>query len=530
MKSKINRNLDLIKLFALFMVVIYHLFVILQFKFHGILSFLNPLISFGGEFTTLFFIISGYGIYYSIENQILKDKKFDFSKFINRRFKKLLPLYIFSIVIACLFTRHAANFKTVDLFTHLLFIHNLFPDTHGSINGVLWTMAVFFQFYYIAYFMYLCVKKHPKITYVLSVIFSIAFKVVLYHLILPKSEFSSSVYYFIYGKQLFGVLDSFVIGMILARLCKNKKNIPTLWFGLSVVATCLLIYYARRGIYLDNMFSYVFNSVFSLALAVNVYLFMNIKINYDSSINKFLLFISKHEYSIYLWHYLIFENLLDSCGFIIYSRTSVKMLLLILISVSYSIVISIIFSKFFDDYDFSRISAFFKKYKKKIFIIIFVLLTIFSVFKISYMLKSIAVDYNKVITNNIERHDQLQNVVKIIKNKIPKEKYTYVLVDQPGYDGFMNFFRIRYYLSPNENYVDYNNTVPIFYNSKEKEMVEFIKKNKFDYIIFHEYKFIESKIINKNRKHLYIYSINKNKSKCDSLEELLVPVNGGVFK
>ena len=258
MKNKVNKNLDLIKLFALFMVVIYHLFVILKFNFHGALSILNPLISFGGEFTTLFFIVSGYGIYYSIENQIVRDKHFDFSKFINRRFKKLLPLYIFSIVVACLFTKHAANFKFSDIVTHLLFIHNLFPDTHGSINGVLWTMAVFFQFYFIAYFIYLGVKKYPKITYLLSVVVSILLKIILYHFILPKSVYNSSVYYFIYGKQLFCVLDSFVIGMLLAGLCKNKKNLSPLWFCISALGTVLLIYYAKRGIYFDNIFSYIF--------------------------------------------------------------------------------------------------------------------------------------------------------------------------------------------------------------------------------------------------------------------------------
>ena len=66
--------------------------------------------------------------------------------------------------------------------------------------------------------------------------------------------------------------------MLLADLCKNKKNLSPLWFCISALGTILLIYYAKRGIYVDNIFSYMFNSIFSLALSINIYLFMNIKI------------------------------------------------------------------------------------------------------------------------------------------------------------------------------------------------------------------------------------------------------------
>ena len=172
---KKNINVEIIRAIALLSVLIYHI----QCLFNGqIVSnrYITSIINFGGEIgVTLFFIISGYGIFKSIDYK-KNNNDFEYKTYIKKRFLKIAPAYYFCIFICLTLTGSAIYLSKsgiFDIFTHLTFTHNFFVKTHGSINGVLWTMGTFMQFYLIAPFLYDYIKNKTYLKIFSIVIFTI---------------------------------------------------------------------------------------------------------------------------------------------------------------------------------------------------------------------------------------------------------------------------------------------------------------------------------------------------------------------
>src|SRR5438270_10662086 len=98
----------------------------------------------------LFFFISGFVIVYPFVKALVNnDVPPSWGLFAYRRAMKIVPSYILSIVlvIAVGYAQFANTGEAFeDIVTHLLFIHTWFNSTAGSINGVLWTLAVEVEF------------------------------------------------------------------------------------------------------------------------------------------------------------------------------------------------------------------------------------------------------------------------------------------------------------------------------------------------------------------------------------------------
>ncbi|HEY0257250.1 MAG TPA: acyltransferase, partial [Candidatus Methylacidiphilales bacterium] len=109
-----------------------------------------PLVPFtwGMYGVALFFVISGYCIHLSY---LRAPSKFEWKGFFWRRFLRLYPAYLVSLVVCVMlqrFRHHAGDWSIWQIPTHLLFIHNLFNrDLFYGINGVYWSLGVEFQFY-----------------------------------------------------------------------------------------------------------------------------------------------------------------------------------------------------------------------------------------------------------------------------------------------------------------------------------------------------------------------------------------------
>lgn len=84
-----------------------------------------------------------------------------------RRFVKIVPSYVLSIAgafaIGYAATQSSGN-VVADFSTHLLFIHTWFNATYGTINGVLWTLAVEIQFYLCFPLIWQAFKRRPWLT------------------------------------------------------------------------------------------------------------------------------------------------------------------------------------------------------------------------------------------------------------------------------------------------------------------------------------------------------------------------------
>lgn len=312
--TKRNLHIDIIRAIALLWVVIYHIWVL-----SGATTLSNPVlfnfIKLGGEIgVTLFFILSGYGIYFSLRRSD-ETSKISFFSFMKKRLIRLCPEYYLSIIFIILFTPGATYISfngSKDILTHLLFIHNIRSHFTGSINGVLWTMAVIFQFYIIAIPMYYILKKTKFVFPFIWIAITILSKYTLFHILGRSGDFWAS-------RQLLpSVIDNFALGMFLAYfmnlkiVAKLKNNILSL---IGVIVGFVILFFVcdfglKHGIHVANLSGYLWHTEIAICCILIIFFYSNRENTPHLIIEKCLLWISKYEYGIYIVHLIIIQNLL----------------------------------------------------------------------------------------------------------------------------------------------------------------------------------------------------------------------------
>lgn len=316
------KSVDIVRAVAILMILFYHAYVLTGNPYGGL--FLNRYLILGGEIgVTLFFLISGFGISLSLASD---DRKgvLTYKSFLFRRVSRILPQYYVCCAVLLLFSNQAALLSrdgVKHIVTHALLIHNLWPSTNGSINGALWTMGTVFQFYLIVPLLYRIMKRRPVLVLLGALGVSVLSKYLIYHFgLAPKEE--ASVIYFIYGRQLLSALDNFVSGMFLAQLLTGmrQRNVRESWWYIvpcgvgaaTLIGWCQPI--SHTGLYGDFLLAYVWHSGLALILMFTVFCFAMLPLRYESRLAKGLLFVSKNQYGIYLWHMPLLNTLLDYSG------------------------------------------------------------------------------------------------------------------------------------------------------------------------------------------------------------------------
>jgi len=159
----------------------------------------------------LFFFLSGFVITYPfVRAQTINRKAPTWGHFVWRRFTKIVPSYVLSIVVAYAlgYAQKQPNADTIpDLLSHLLFVHTWFPDRYGTINGVLWTLAVEVEFYCIFPLVWACFKRLPWLTGAIMIAIAWAWRAYWAHCCF-SSLFGP------YEENLPGYLDVFAVGML----------------------------------------------------------------------------------------------------------------------------------------------------------------------------------------------------------------------------------------------------------------------------------------------------------------------------
>lgn len=164
----------------------------------------------------LFFFLSGFVITYPFLRALDRGQPLPaWGHFAWRRFVKIVPSYVLSIAVAyaigyaALQRGNAAPWQ--ELVTHLLFIHTWWASTYGSINGVLWTLAVEVEFYVLFPLVWWCFRRQPWITALAMFLIALAWRIALqqccYATIFPQ-----------WAENLPGYLDIFASGMLSAYI------------------------------------------------------------------------------------------------------------------------------------------------------------------------------------------------------------------------------------------------------------------------------------------------------------------------
>lgn len=324
-----NRNVDILRDGAILVIVLYHAYVLCGTPWTAHTR-LHTILSFCGELgVTLFFLLSGFGIYMSLDRKRETKGLPSWKSFMKSRAKRILPQYYFCIMILLIF--QSAHLLSADGWKHIAayvcFVQNLFVDTHGSINGALWTMATIVQYYLIAKWLYLAVQKKPVLSCAASVAISVVSKYIMYTMFIPAFQMEGSAY-FVYGRQLPCALDNFVFGMAAAALVKSEwfakrskgclyaaGSVLTAGSAVGLIAAAFVL--SQRGIYGNSMTGLLGHTV----LAV-LFLILIVGISMLPQIQgipaKAVQFLAKYQYGIYLWHMPMIISLYQSSPFFQY--------------------------------------------------------------------------------------------------------------------------------------------------------------------------------------------------------------------
>ena len=243
--------IDVIRAAAALLVLVYHVIALGQWS-----SFPNSLwtapFQYGWIGVDLFLVVSGFVITLSAARARLRQPHAFRWPFMQRRLSRLVPLYALSSVVFIFLVRPdlllgSAAGMARQVLSHVFFLQNLSPDTHGVINGVTWSLALEMQFYIalilsIGWLLRLGALR--SLALMMGVAWAWRFGTTLF---LVPGEAAAHLQV-IYTTELPGTLDAFGIGIALAlavfkgegfgagRLKAGWGNFA-LWLGL---ATCLI--------------------------------------------------------------------------------------------------------------------------------------------------------------------------------------------------------------------------------------------------------------------------------------------------
>ena len=238
--------LNLLRAFAAFTVILYHVIVLLPwdgFAHQG------PLVWFrlGWMGVDVFFVISGFVIALSALSLVAQHPPLQARRlFMRRRLARIAPLYLLSGVFFVLVVQpellQQPDF-TANAATHLLFIHNLFPQWHGAINGPSWSIAAEMQFYLLICLLMPWLAKRSPLQ-ILALFLPVAWLLRgAVALIGPQQELIPH-HMFIFATQMPMMLDLFGFGIALACWLKQpNRYVHPLWFlGVGTLAFAAAFY------------------------------------------------------------------------------------------------------------------------------------------------------------------------------------------------------------------------------------------------------------------------------------------------
>lgn len=355
-----NRNIDFIRGISILLIVVYHVYAISAIYGYAPkvqVPVLFEILMFGGEIgVTLFFILSGYGIYCSLDKDQVQNGRIKCVQFWKKRLARIAPQYYISIGVVLFLTEGASNLSREGIkgiLSHCFFIHNFWPDTHGALNGALWTMGVIVQFYLVAVLLYKGIKKNSLICLILSYAITIFTKYLFFHVFGFEQQF-------VYGRQLITALDNFVLGMVLAKcersIQSRKKSKVLNWillFGCLAVFIAFLFVSKHLGVYSDTMIGYTWHSILATILSGIVWTYSRLEINYEFWLLKPFMIISRNEYGIYVWHFLIVNVLLAKSS-LVNRIASMSFLLLSILITAITILVGITATKLIDESPFIK--------------------------------------------------------------------------------------------------------------------------------------------------------------------------------
>jgi len=310
--------IDVLRGFSALLVVFYHVLAHrswANFDTTGIGKL--PMLGWVG--VDIFFVISGFVIGKTAMDAQRTGTPWR-KHYFERRLRRIVPLYIASMAFYLFLVNpdvlRLGWISVYQLAMHLGFIHNLWHETHGSINSPNWSVGLEMQFYVL---MAMCapwlVRTAGWKVFVIWTGIAIAWKYGT-TLALPPGA-SIPIIQFIYASQLPGVLDEFVCGICIAKLA-HANALQFTWrrfISWGAVAIILLslawisigtgaLYWQSTAIIV--LWRTLFCAGFAALLACVVMLPLS-----GGWVMKPFRYLGEISYGIYLWHMPVLFTLLE---------------------------------------------------------------------------------------------------------------------------------------------------------------------------------------------------------------------------
>lgn len=311
-------NVDILRGFAAISVLVYHVIELYQwhsFPREGLLVWFRV----GWIGVDLFFVISGFVIALSAFSGLEKSG-YNFRKdFILRRLYRIVPLHYLTMAVFLIFVMPSFMFENLfnNLGSHLIFIHNLFPKLHGGINGVNWSLGTEMQFYLLIMIIapWLKVANFWKILIIfLSISWLWRYGVTIF---VPPSQELGTFTQFVAATQLPGMLDEFLVGILLARLVRSEYGSKFVnaklksGFGffvllvVSIIATivALSIYWKNTTYWDSNLMIVFYHTLVAITCGLILLVFCCLEIRGVLNFTLWpLRYLGTISFGIYLWH------------------------------------------------------------------------------------------------------------------------------------------------------------------------------------------------------------------------------------
>lgn len=319
-------NINLLRAFAALSVVVYHVIELFHWETFPVYG---PLVWFriGWLGVDLFFVISGFVI--TLTASLLYEQhggKF-YKTFLKRRLARIVPLYLLTGFLFVLFCQPTllehSKFLLKNIVYHVLFIHNLDPSTHGTIDGPNWSVGVEMQFYLLILLtIRFLIRMPPWLILLICILISWAWRTLSFLL-----GCCDVFYEFFLSTQLFGCLDGFGFGIFLCRMILEQRqrsassNIEYnlwLWMAVTVLVSAVTFpIYWHWAVYWEFWWMAIFWKTLA-SLTFFTVLMLAIQLGSLIRLNRWIFrpfwYLGEISYGIYLWHLLVIESLVRVKG------------------------------------------------------------------------------------------------------------------------------------------------------------------------------------------------------------------------
>lgn len=299
-------------------------------SYYGYSSYTRSFPEYGSEAVSIFFVLSGYGLYYSLRKRFSADESTFrlLLKFAYSRAVRIYPLYWLSLIAIPIFCTPSAEVYS-ELYqsgVHSMLIWLGVPFFRNP-ESWLWFISAILQCYWVAPLFYMIMRRLGTARFVLAIAgltgLSLIITATLYMNLETRFGLPDMIVPLTYSYRgfLFGNLILFAMGMLIAPLAEKGVSQLRGWpvMGASTLAMLFLTWSIRVP---DTIFQY--SELWFIPLfyvAVTLFCLTAIENRLTIPAGSFIARLGDNSYTVYLFHYQ-FMAILGGLGLIAVGRIS----------------------------------------------------------------------------------------------------------------------------------------------------------------------------------------------------------------